>query len=76
MIDFRQSFNNSNVWWAITEEEPEACPSCGGQIQYLGIAKDYNTEYSARMYQCVACNAWMDCLEVRNEDSETKTADV
>lgn len=55
---------NNAVWKLLGRHKPRKCPACGHteNLKYIGFARNYEPGINAQMYQCEACNAWVDCL--------------
>jgi len=61
---YRTQKNGTAIWKILEHIDLEACPECQEKtsISYLGFVETYMEGLHAKMYQCQACDAWVDVI--------------
>ena len=61
---FRTKGKDNAIWKILEHETPDCCPECksNNSLQYLGFVETYTVGLHGKMYQCNACNAWIDLI--------------
>lgn len=66
--------------WKLYEPNPmphfplRRCPECdqNGSMRYVGFDKSYTDTLQAKLYYCMECESWLDCLFPKLEYRHTK----
>lgn len=61
---YRTQQNGSAIWKLLKHTDLHACPECHDEtsLTYLGFVETYMDGLHAKMYQCQACDAWVDMI--------------
>lgn len=77
---YRMKKNGTAIWKLLEHTHLKSCPECRQQssIIYLGFVETYMPGLYAKMYQCQACDAWIDVIwdKKRGRYQENETAGV
>jgi hypothetical protein len=60
----RTQGHDSAIWKTFHHHPTHSCPECQclNTLEYVGFARAYIDGMHAKLYVCMECGAWLDCI--------------
>jgi len=78
MKRLRTERQGTAMWKVWGHTKLHTCPECQerGSLRYFGFAKNYTAGLHAKIYQCQACESWIDVIWEKHRRRKDKSATV